>query len=129
MKQSSNLVFFIYCTVAIAICFGIYFAVLQFFEISGASYDYSIFALVYIGTVLSYIITTKLNEIDASYFMIAVMASIVLRLLLYTGANFVMIYVDSENAISNVILFFSLYLIFTALETIELFKRLNSKQA
>ena len=129
MKQSSSLVFVIYCSIVLIICFGGYFTALHLFEINPASYDYSIFAVVYAGTAVSYIITAKISDIDPSYFMIAVMVSIVLRLLLYTTANFVMIYFDSENATPNVILFFSLYVLFTALETMELFKRLNSKQS
>lgn len=103
-----------------------YWGLTQLGELPEASYDYFIFLLIYLVTLLSYFAVSKIGKYDKSYLMAAIMGSIVLRLIIFTAVNFLIIYLNRDEAIANVVLFFVLYLIFTAIETIALFKKVNS---
>ena len=127
MIQSAGSRFILYAALLSVASILLYAGVLYLGGFSRASYDGVIFGLIFLGTITSYFITIKIGSMDPSYFMIAIMCSIVLRLLLYTAANIVIIYLDREKAIPNVILFFCLYLLFTVLETLELFKIVRAK--
>ncbi len=109
---------------AIAVFF-IYYVLISFSAFTPASFDWQIVLSVWLVTILSFIIVSKIGQIDSSFFFAAILSSIVFRLLLFGGVNFALIYFDRDNAINNVVLFFVVYFIFTILENLLLFKEIK----
>ncbi len=80
-----------------------------------------IIGVLYLITLLGYILIVKAKAWDQAYFMPIVLASFVVRLLIFGILNFIMIYSSPEEAVPNVVLFFSAYFLFTLLETASIF--------
>lgn len=55
--------------------------------------------------------------------------SLVMKLMLYLGYAFVMIIMDPTHAPANVLFFFSIYVPFTLVETVTVYRKISAKQA
>lgn len=103
----------------------IYLLLMKVTNLTRASFDWQIIPSIFIISLLSSVIVIKIGEIDKNYFFAAILASIVLKLLIFAALNFAWIYFDREGAIGNIVLFFTQYLLFTLVETGYLFNSIR----
>jgi hypothetical protein len=89
------------------------------------TYDIAIFATTFFITFFGYWITIKSFSLDKSVFITVVFGSVVVRLLIFSILNFVIIYLSPKDAVPNIVLFFVVYIILTFIEVIALLKTFN----
>lgn len=87
------------------------------------SYFFQTLILLLFGTGLLYIYLYRFNRQDL--FVHIYLLSMVVKLLAYGAYNFFMIIDDEAGAVSNVSWFMLLYLIFTLLEIVFLYKKIS----
>lgn len=120
--------FFWILSVATLILAGIY-GTLAFFEVvPRAVYDAEIFITQYVVTLLVFFLMQKAISFEPQYFVQITILSIVVKLIVYGAFNFIIIYLAPKAANANVVLFFSVYLIFTAMEIGMLYRNITFKQ-
>jgi hypothetical protein len=113
-------------TLGLAFILLAYIALFSFItDIIRPTYDIAIFIATYFITLFGYWITIKSFGLDKSIFITVVFGSVVIRLLIFSILNFVIIYWSPEDAGPNIVLFFIIYFIFTFIEVMALLKTFN----
>jgi hypothetical protein len=105
---------------------AVYAGLISYFPLQRATYDVLIIPILFVITLLGYVFIVKAKSWDQAYFMPIILASIVVRLLIFAAINFIMIYSAPSDAVPNVILFFSIYFMYTLIETMSLFKLIQN---
>lgn len=125
MNKKSFLKFFVVLTIIAAVLFFIYMLLVNEAIMPPAIYDLEIFLVQYAITLLIYLLLIQTLSSNAEYFVQAAILSIVVKLILYIAFIFVIIYLSPDSAHMNVVLFLSIYLIFTALAVGMLYPVIN----
>lgn len=100
--------------------------VIEFSAIPEPSFFWLISFFVFGVSTLSFIVLAWLGNNNPEGFIRIVLVSNVLKLITYIVFVATVIFLDGDNANANVLLFLSLYLIFTLLEIILIFKKMSA---
>lgn len=126
--NSPLLKFFVVLSLVTGVLIVIYVLLTRLEAVPAASYALGAFATQYIVTLLIYFVLLKGLTLQPQYFVQIAILAIVVKLIIYGAFNFVVIYLSPAFAIPNVILFFSIYLIFTPLAVAMLYPVINKHQ-
>lgn len=113
---------------SITVVLWLAYSLLVSFEIiSLAIYAPLIFLTQYILTLLLFYFLLKALAYKAEHFVLITIIAVVLKLLIYGGLNFFIIYSLEEGAHQHVVLFFILYIFLTGLELGMMYQLGNSR--
>jgi hypothetical protein len=99
--------------------------VVHFSDFDPPTFFWPISSFIIIVSLISYFLLTIIGGNDSDNFIRFVLASMVLKLLIYIIFIAIVIYLDIENANSNVVLFLSLYLSYSLFEVGIIFKKMS----
>lgn len=125
MMKKPWLAFLLQLSLVTLAMIGILLGVVYSTAWSFPSYTIAIFVVLFIVTFFGFLLQFKVMVNYPDYSLHVILGSLILRLIIFVVLNFVIIYTDRPNALPNIILFFSIYLIFTTVEMITLFKKVN----
>lgn len=99
--------------------------VIHFSGIESPSFLLIISSFLFIISIISFFLLTIIGGNNSDNFIRLVLASMVLKLLIYIIFITIVIYLDKEKANPNVVLFLSLYLSFSIFEVGIIFKKMS----
>jgi len=104
---------------------AILLVVVEFSKLELPTFTTSIFIFLFLVTYLIFLFQIRILLNNPEYAMHVIIGSLIIRLILFVIFNFIMIYTDRANALPNVVLFFAIYIAYTVVEMIALFRRIN----
>lgn len=99
--------------------------VTELMNVQMPTFTVSIFIVLYVVTFLVFLLQIKVMLSSPDYSMHVIIGSLIIRLIAFVLFNFIIIYTDRLNAVPNIVLFFSIYIVYTAVEMIALFRQIN----
>ncbi len=102
---------------------------LEVIKLGMPTFTVAIFAVLFVVTFLVYLLQVKIMTKNPDFSLHVILGSLILRLIIFAFFNFIMIYTDRVNAVPNVVLFFIVYLVFTTIEMITLFKQIGRSKS
>lgn len=128
MKKNS-ISFLIKLSVITIVLVLVMYGLLQVMSWPTPTYAIAIFAVLYIVTFLVFILQGMVMTKYPDFSLHVILGSLIIRLIIFAIFNFIMIYTDRDNAMANVILFFAIYIVFTAVEMITLFQQISQSKS